>query len=92
MGFYYGAMKVIKYSNFEKKAMQIINKTHLLAHTDPIFKKEKILKVADIFKIKSYKLFFKFVEKELPAKLMNFFASKVHQTICVSLTFLIFQI
>ena len=57
----------------QKRALRLLSKTHYLAHTDPLFKKEKILKVADIFKIQSYKLYYKFVKNRLPIKLMRLF-------------------
>ena len=48
----YECKKIFK---LQKKAVRILSKVHYLDHTDPLYKKENILKVDDIFKIQSYK-------------------------------------
>ena len=57
----------------QKKAVRIITKSHFLAHTDPIFKREKILKVEDIFNVSCLKLYFKFVNNQLPGNIKKTF-------------------
>ena len=68
----------------QKKAVRIITKSHFLAHTDPIFKREKILKVEDIFNVSCLKLYYKFVNNQLPTnikKLFNFNNSRPINTV-----------
>ena len=59
----------------QKRAVRVITKSHFLAHTDPLFKTEKILKVEDIFKASCLKLYYKLINNQLPIhikKLFNF--------------------
>ena len=57
----------------QKKAIRIITKSPYLAHTQPLFKKEKILKVEDIFKLSCLKLFYRLVNDMLPYNLKKLF-------------------
>ena len=56
-----------------KKVIRLIDKTHFLAHTDPLFKNDKILKIGDIFDLQCFKFFYKFINKRLPHKIMKYF-------------------
>ena len=63
----------------QKKAVRIITKSHFLAHTDPLFKSENILKVEDLFKSSCLKLYYKLINNQLPnniKKLFNFIESR----------------
>ena len=64
----YKCDRVIK---LQKKALRIIKVSKYNAHTDPLFKKLKLLKVADILKIKELKLYYKFKHNTLPVYLQN---------------------
>ena len=59
--------------NLQKKAVRIITKSHYLAHTDPLFKNEKILKVGDIFKISCLKFYYRLINNMLPVNLSRLF-------------------
>ena len=55
-----------KLFRLQKKAIRIIAKQKYNAHTDPIFKKFKLLKIDDIFKIQSLKFLYKYKKGETP--------------------------
>ena len=57
----------------QKKAVRILSQAHYLAHTEPLFKKENILKIDDIFKMHSYKLYFNFMNNTLPSSIERLF-------------------
>ena len=57
----------------QKKALRILSQSHYLAHTEPLFKKEKILKIEDIFKLHSYKLYYNFMNNNLPFSINQLF-------------------
>ena len=57
----------------QKKAMRAMTKSYYLAHTNPLFKKENILKIEDIFAQHCYKFYFNFINNQLPPKLMSLF-------------------
>ena len=57
----------------QKKAVRILSQSHYLAHTEPLFKKEKILKIEDIFKLHSYKLYYNFMNNNLPFSIQRLF-------------------
>merc|ERR1712002_944616 len=44
-----------------------------MGHTEPLFKKENILKIDDIFKMHSYKLYFNFMNNTLPSSIQRLF-------------------
>ena len=50
----------------QKKAVRIINNSHYIAHTDPIFKKLHIVKVTDMFRIVIWKFYYKLRNNLLP--------------------------
>ena len=59
--YYYGRINSIVYKLFrlQKKAIRVIAKQKYNAHTDPLFKEYKLLKIEDIFKTQSLKFLHK---------------------------------
>ena len=55
----------------QKKAIRIIYLTTYNAHTEPLFKKLKILNVTDMLKLHELKLYYKYVHTTLPVYLKN---------------------
>ncbi len=55
----------------QKKAIRIISLSKYNAHTEPIFKHLKLLKVSDILKLQMLKLYYKFKHGQLPTYLLN---------------------
>jgi hypothetical protein len=51
---------------FQKRALRIIDKTHYLSHTNPIFKKYRLLKFSDIYKFSCCIFTYKFKNNMLP--------------------------
>ena len=62
-----------KLFKLQKKAVRIIGKEKYNAHTDPIFKRLKILKIEDIFKVQCLKFYFKLANKTLPSYFLSNF-------------------
>ena len=62
-----------KLFKLQKKAIRIITKSPYLAHTEPLFKKEKLLKIEDIFKISCLKFYYRLVNNMLPKNLKKLF-------------------
>lgn len=60
--------KILK---LQKKAIRSICCKKYNAHTDPLFKKLKILKLNDIFTISKFKFYHKFVNNKLPENLQK---------------------
>ena len=54
-----------KLFKIQKKAVRIITNSKYNAHTDPIFKREKLLKIEDLFKISCMTLHYKIERAEL---------------------------
>ena len=50
----------------EKKAVRIITLSKYNAHTVPIYKELKLLKVSDIYKLQELKFYHKLINKQLP--------------------------
>ena len=50
----------------QKKAVRIINNSHFIAHTDPIFKKLHMVKVTDMFRIAIRKFYYMLENNLLP--------------------------
>ena len=65
-GFKCSKLKII-----QKKAIRIIACSKFNAHTDPLFKNMRLLKVEDIFMIAKIKFYFKYINQALPVKLQN---------------------
>ena len=55
----------------QKKAVRLIDKAFFLSHTDPIFKKYKLLKVQDIVKARTLNFYYRLVDGILPSSLYN---------------------
>ena len=63
-----------KLFKIQKRVVRTISKSKYNAHTDPIFKKLNILKVADIHKSTCLKFYYKFQNKLLPSPFLTFFS------------------
>ena len=50
----------------QKKAVRIIDNSHYIAHTEPICKVHRILKVSDMFSIALWKFYHKLMNNKLP--------------------------
>ena len=61
----------------QKKALRIICKTKYNAHSDPLFKKMKTLKVKDIFHIRCLSFFYHHEKNNLPTYFRNFISSNI---------------
>ena len=55
----------------QKRAIRIINLSSYRAHTEPLFKKLKLLKVEDIFKVQLLKFYYRYRHQALPVYLQN---------------------
>ena len=53
-------------SKLQKRALRIMTNSKYDAHTEPLFKQLRLLKVNDIFDVQCLKFWYKFVNKELP--------------------------
>ena len=62
-----------KLFRFQKKAIRLIAKQKYNAHTDPLFKKFKLLKIDDIFKMQSLKFLYKQKKGKTPRYFDNIF-------------------
>jgi hypothetical protein len=60
-----------KIYNLQKKTVRIITTSKYNAHTNPLYKKLKILKLEDIYKLKIAKYMYAFDKQILPSPLMN---------------------
>ncbi len=58
MAYISGASNMTKLLNYPKKWLEFFSKYN--AHTDPIFKKEKLLKLRDIIKLQELKFYYKY--------------------------------
>ena len=50
----------------QKKALRLIDKSHYIAHTEPIFKKLHMVKIIDMFGIAVWKFYYKLMNDLLP--------------------------
>ena len=50
----------------QKKALRLVDNSHYIAHTDPIFKKLHMVKIIDMFNISVWKFYFKLMNNLLP--------------------------
>ena len=57
----------------QKKAIRIIFSSKYNSHTDPIYKKLRLLKVKDIFIIQSLKFYYKYSNRKLPGYFISMF-------------------
>ena len=58
----------------QKRAVRLITSSKYNAHTEPLFKNLKILKVSDIFKINLLKFYYKLYNNKVPRYLNNMFS------------------
>ena len=56
----------------QKKAARILSASKYNAHTEPLFKNLKLLKIEHILKLHELKLYYKFIHIRLPVYLQNF--------------------
>ena len=54
-------------SKLQKKAIRLITNIKYIAHTNPLFKRLKLLKIVDISKLRALKLYFNLYNGLLPA-------------------------
>ncbi len=64
----FSCQRIVK---LQKKSVRIIALSKYNAHTEPIFKELRLLKVDDIYTIQLLKFFYKFKHKQLPVYLLN---------------------
>ena len=60
---------------FTKKAIRCINKLYYNAHTEPLFIRNKILKLDDLYKFELSKCMFDCINGKLPTPILEFFIS-----------------
>ena len=58
-------------NKLQKKAIRIVSLSKYNAHTEPIFKRLQLLKVADILKIQELKCYYRFMHNTLPRYLQR---------------------
>ena len=59
----------------KKKAIRCINKLYYNAHTEPLFIRNKILKLDDLYKFELSKFMFDCINGKLPTPILEFFIS-----------------
>ena len=57
----------------QKKAVCVVANCPYIAHTDPIFKKYRLIKIHDLYKLQLYKLFCCLCNNLLPLYFISFF-------------------
>ena len=62
-------------SILQKKAIRCINKLYYNAHTEPLFIRNKILKLDDLYKFELSKFMFDCINGKLPTPILEFFIS-----------------
>ena len=67
-----------KLFKMQKKAVRVIAHEKYNAHTDPIFKKYKLLKLDDIFKLQCLKFYYRYRNGNIP----EYFLKNCHFTQC----------
>ena len=67
--------KLDKLFKVQKECMRSISNVGKMAHTHPIFKRLKILKLTQMIDLELYKLGFKIYKKQLPAPILSLFNS-----------------
>ena len=81
MVYWHGVIELNEFINL-KKAIRIITSSKYNAHTEPIYKELKLLKVSDIYKLQELKLYHKLINKQPPEYFNNMpytQTSEVHQ-------------
>ena len=61
-----------KLNKFQKRAVRIITLSKFNAHSEPLLKKLTFLKVTDLYKISSLKLYYKICKHRVPSYFLNF--------------------
>ena len=78
-----GFAPVTRFINFKKKAVRIVSRQPFLSHTSPIFRRLEILQIPDIYRVSLLKLYYKYVNGQLPAHLfhiLNFPSHRDHHS------------
>ena len=70
--------KTSRLAQLQKRAIRIISLSKYNAHTEPIFKQLKLLKLEDIFKTKALIFYYKFKQNTIPAYFKSMFISEQH--------------
>ena len=60
-------------SKLQKRALRIMTNSKYNAHTDPLFKSLKLLKIKDIFDVQCMKFWYKFVNNNVPTYFASMF-------------------
>ena len=60
-------------SNLQKRAIRIMTNSKYNAHTDPLFKSLKLLKIKDIFDVQCMKIWYNIVNNNLPTYFASMF-------------------
>ena len=55
----------------QKRAIRIVANSKYNAHTDPLFKLYRILKLSDVLTLQTMKVYHKFRQNELPVYMLN---------------------
>lgn len=63
--------------NLQKKAIRLVHLAKYNAHTDPLFKLSRCLKLPDIFNLKGLQFFYKYKSNTLPSYFTNMFEGSV---------------
>ena len=65
MAFYYGDQKLKVFIKYKKRALRIISDNKFNAHTEPICRAERHLKVKEIYRLGIYKFYYKLINNHL---------------------------
>ena len=76
MVYYYGDIMLIEFTTY-KKYIRIIGLKKYNAHTEPLFKSFKLLKIADIFKLQQLKFYFSLINNKQPGYFNNLTSHKI---------------
>ena len=60
-----------KMEKLQKRAMRILNSAHHLSHTQPLFKKSRVLQLKDLHVLSLIKLYKRHLNRDLPSYFMN---------------------
>ena len=66
--------KASRLEKLQKRALRIITRSKYNAHTEPLFKKQNLLKLNDLFELNVLKLYYKFKKNILPYYTINMFS------------------
>ena len=67
MVYYYGVIRLNRYQNYRKKSVRLITCSEYLAHSEPLFKLLKLLKIEDLYKLKILKFYYNLSYGLLPS-------------------------